>query len=440
MTIKKETLNTWYSRLIDEEDDARVCKDIPKSSCTNIPVNFFLIIVTQLMTKLADSLANAKTVLPWLLTATGAPAGFTALLVPIRESGSLIPQLLIGGYIRRYAIRKYFFVFGCVAQAICLVSMLLCSIYLEGVMGGVAIIASLIMFSLARGICSIASKDVIGKTIPKTRRGTQTGISTSLSGIITMGVAIAMILGLMSNSNHFAILLLAAAVCWVIGALFYAQVQEARGATSGSENGIKHALGRLSLLKTDKPFRKFVIMRALLMSSGLAAPFFVTLTMSQENIPQGIQLGLFVGLSGLASMVSGHIWGKWSDKNSLLVMTIAGFSCALICIIAIVGMLLNITYIDILALVLFFLLMVSHQGVRVGRKTYLIDLATGNKRTDYTAVGNSLIGVLLLGAGLITMLIAQFSTLLVFAFFALCCVLAGLLGIKEQLQGNNAAD
>ncbi|MGB1092009.1 MAG: MFS transporter, partial [Oceanobacter sp.] len=45
---------------------------------------------------------------------------------------------------------------------------------------------------------------------------------------------------------------------------------------------------------------------------------------------------------------------------------------------------------------LYFALMIFHQGVRVGRKTYLVNLGSGNQRTRYVAVSNTLIGVILL--------------------------------------------
>jgi hypothetical protein len=47
----------------------------------------------------------------------------------------------------------------------------------------------------------------------------------------------------------------------------------------------------------------------------------------------------------------------------------------------------------------FFVLMIAHSGVRLGRKTYVVDLASGNRRTDYVAVSNSVIGVILLVLG-----------------------------------------
>ena len=47
----------------------------------------------------------------------------------------------------------------------------------------------------------------------------------------------------------------------------------------------------------------------------------------------------------------------------------------------------------------YFVLSIAHSGVRIGRKTYLVDMAGGNKRTDYVAVSNTTIGFALLAVG-----------------------------------------
>lgn len=75
---------------------------------------------------------------------------------------------------------------------------------------------------------------------------------------------------------------------------------------------------------------------------------------------------------------------------------------------------------------LYFLLVVAHSGMRVGRKTYLVDMAGGNKRTDYVAVSNTVIGVMLLLTGVVTAALAYASV--PFAVFALALMaLAGTL-------------
>ena len=42
---------------------------------------------------------------------------------------------------------------------------------------------------------------------------------------------------------------------------------------------------------------------------------------------------------------------------------------------------------------------IAHSGVRIGRKTYLVDLATAETRAAYVALSNTIIGILLLAGG-----------------------------------------
>jgi len=44
---------------------------------------------------------------------------------------------------------------------------------------------------------------------------------------------------------------------------------------------------------------------------------------------------------------------------------------------------------------IYFILTVDYQGIRIRRKTYLVNLAGGNKRTDYVALSNTIIGIVL---------------------------------------------
>ena len=73
-----------------------------------------------------------------------------------------------------------------------------------------------------------------------------------------------------------------------------------------------------------------------------------------------------------------------------------------------------------------FVLMIAYHGVRQGRSTYLVDLAPEEKRAAYSAVTNTVIGALLLGAGVLGVgaaLIGAQATLLLFAAMALAAAL-----------------
>ena len=124
-----------YEKLTNE-DDARLCREIDERACRESPQNFFYLLASYFFTKLGDAIASPKTTLAWLTTAVGAPGFVLGMLVPIRESGSLIPQLFIGGMIRRLAVRKWVWVIGSVAQAACIVGIGIVAFRLEGAAAG----------------------------------------------------------------------------------------------------------------------------------------------------------------------------------------------------------------------------------------------------------------------------------------------------------------
>jgi len=394
-------LERVYRNLVNEED-ARVCKDISDSACRVVPGNFLLQVLTQFLTKLGDAIANPKTVLAWLMSALAAPAAMTAFLVPIRESGSLIPQLVIAAWVRQQEVRKWTFVLGSVLQGIAVAGMGLIAVTLEGATAGIALLCALVVFSLSRGLCSVASKDVLGKTVPKTRRGRVSGWSATLAGLITIGVGVSLMAGGDGEIelSRWLVLLVIAAVLWVLAAATYAMVREYAGATEGGGNAITEAFSRLVLLRDDAAFRHFVIARSLLLCSALSAPFFILLA-HQNTSGAVLALGLFVIADGIAGLVSAPFWGRFADVSSRRVMILAGAGAAA------VGVLLVLVVNGFPALageawlypLFFFLLSIAHAGVRMGRKTYIVDLAGGNKRTDYVAVSNTVIGFVLLIAG-----------------------------------------
>ncbi|MGR8946740.1 MAG: MFS transporter [Gammaproteobacteria bacterium] len=414
----KNSLSLSIHQLLVNEENARSCREIPDEACKESPRNFLLLLVSYFMTKLGDAIANPKTVLAWIIVSVHAPVWMIGLLVPIRESGSLIPQLVIANFIRRQPIRKWVWVAGSLIQAAAIAAIGGVAFFLEGAQAGYAIIIALTVFSLARGLCSIAAKDVLGKTIPKGQRGQLNGWSASAAGFITIGLGFTLLVaGPAGNSELiYGFGLIAAAALWVIAAAFYSRITEFAGETSGGRNGLVEAFSRLSILIEDKPFRLFVLTRSLLLCSALIAPFLIALSQQHLGIENRL-LGMFIIASGFASLISAPVWGRFTDRSSRTVMTAASALTA--CIgFAVVGI--SVLYPTALGSVWFLpgiycLLMVAHAGVRVGRKTYIVDLGSGNQRTDYVAVSNSVIGVVLLAMGLLSALASLVSIVTVVA-------------------------
>ena len=396
---KKLTAEQVYNRLANVED-ARACKGIDDNACRQVPGNYVTLLLSQILSQFADALLNPKVTLPWLMQALQVPSAFVAWLVPIRESGSLLPQLAIADYVRTLAIRKWVWVIGAIVQAMCILAMVVVGLTLDSAVAGYAIIGLLIAFSLARGFNSVAAKDVLGKVIPKKQRGSLSGYAASAAGLATITFG----LGLwyfQQQGDKASVLyaLTAGALVWLLAAFFYARIDEYAGATDGGRNGLKHALAKLSLLRTDKRFAHFVLTRALLLCSALSAPFYIIV--ASEQAFDFSLLALFMGLSGLASLISGPVWGRLSDLSSKQVLVFASILVSVngITVFAVSHYAGDVLASAVFMPVMYLLLTIAHQGVRLGRKTYLVDMAEGNKRTDYVAVSNTVIGVCLLAFG-----------------------------------------
>ncbi|WP_404340721.1 MFS transporter [Pseudoalteromonas mariniglutinosa] len=421
--MKKLTKEDIYQRLSNVED-ARACKAITEAACQHVSGNFVILLLSQLFSKFADALLNPKVTLPWLLQSLHVPSSFIAWLVPIRESGSLLPQLAIADVVRRLPVRKWVWVYGACMQALCILAMLLVAVALSGSSAGYSILALLILFSIVRGFNSIAAKDVLGKVIPKQQRGNISGLAASIAGFATLTFGLG--LGYVYNQGYqdgVYIALGLAATMWLFAAFWYSQIKEYRGATEGAKNGLLHALSKLKLLYQDTQFAHFVLTRALLLCSALSAPFYIVLA-SEQSFDFSL-LATFMALSGLASLVSAPLWGRLSDLSSRRVLLIAALFVTVngVCIFLIALINSDLFKTSWLLPGLYFLLTVAHQGVRLGRKTYLVDMAEGNKRTDYVSVSNTVIGVILLLLGSVGML-SDFLSIAELIFFY--SVLGGL--------------
>lgn len=401
--MKTSLIETLYNRVTGDED-ARVCKDIPESACNDQPRNFFAYLAANLLGKVADEIGSAKLIIPWLFGLLGVPAAFTGFLVPIREGGVLLPQLAVAAAVRKRAVRKTVWIAGALLSAISLFGMAWAAVRTEGAAAGGLILFMLIVFSLSRGLCSVSAKDVLGKTVSKSRRGALMGWSAGLSGIAVLLVGLWMGTTDLTAAGPrvFAGLLIAGGLLWIIASLFFAGIHEQPGATEGGGNALTVAIAQLKLLTTDAPFRRFVTARGLLLCVALAPPFYVLI--AQSHIENGLAgLGSLIIANGLASSLSAPFWGYMGDRSSRQVMTIAAAGAGLLGIFTFFAVIAEWAWvINAYGMAAIFLVLnVMHGGVRLGRKVYLVDMATGDNRAAYVAVSNTVIGILMLAGGLI---------------------------------------
>ncbi|SMX41501.1 Major Facilitator Superfamily protein [Maliponia aquimaris] len=379
------------------------------------------------MTKLADGLIDPKLVLSWLGGALGVPAGIVGLFVPIREAGALVPQILLAGRVQAMPRRKWAWVGGSVGQGLGAGLIVLAALTLEGWTLGVVMALALAGLAVSRALCSVSYKDILGKTVEKTRRGAVTGIAGSASALLVLGFAAALILGGGQALWPVLAAISAASALWLLAAALFSRLEEQK---SRPQTG--PAID-LTPLWQDSQFRRFIAARGALTVTALAPPYFVLLGGGQSALQA---LGALMVASAAASFVSSYVWGRLADRSSRLVLALAGLAGAGFMTLAVQADLAGWTAAPWVIPAILFGLMVAYHGVRQGRSVYLVDMAPEDARSSYAALANTAIGVLLLVVGALGAALATLGPLVALAGFAGLSLLGGwlALGLDEVEQ------
>ena len=365
-----------------------------------------LLIAGLSLNKLADLLISAKTRLTALLVSVGAPVWMIGWLVPIRESGALLPQVLISIYLRKHAQRHIVWRIGMITQVFSVVGMLLSVILFSGFIAGILVLASLVLLSLGRSACSLTVKDMEADVAKKGERGNLIGVASTVSGVVTLVIAIPLVIydGALT-SNILLVVLCASMLAFILTLICVWPIKTRVEVENSPENTFS--------INFDTTIYKFIFVRGLFVHSALVAPYF----MIERNGDVKELLPIYIGAEATAALLSSIIWGKIADKSAKLTLRLSG----LLALGACVGLLFWQTPSIVTSALLFFVLSVAHAGVRTGRKTYSLDVKEGHDRTELVGFSNTAIGIILLAFG------ALYAALAPALSFSVVYIMAGML-------------
>lgn len=344
------------------------------------------LIASLASTKLADILISAKTTLPALMLALGAPVWMISWLVPIRESGALLPQAALGVSLRHYPARHHIWRLGLVVQVLSVIMIILSAWWFKGITAGWFVLGGLCLLSLGRSACSLTMKDIQADIAKKGERGKLLGIASTTSGVLTLVIAVPLFFFADKLGETLIFGLILTAVSAMLLGLFILLPVHTCVETSQHPKGDKQGW-----LNFDAVVYKFIVVRGLFVHSALVAPYFMLET--EQDATR--LLPFYVGAQAAATMLSSFIWGSVADRSARLTLQLAGVLALLAC----GGLLLFPGHSIWMSGGLFFVLAVAHTGVRTGRKTYSLDVKSGQARTELVAFSNTAIGVILLAFG-----------------------------------------
>lgn len=402
--------------------DPNINREISDEAARKQPSNAWRYFGANALGKLADELSSARLVLPWLFGALAVPVGLVGLLVPLREAGVLLPQTGVAAYGQRFTRRKSLWIAGACISAISLLLIAATAQLARGLSAGLILLSLLTLYSLGRGICSVSAKEVLGKILAKSVRGKLMGWSSALSGLLLLAIGLWFSvpqerLGL----EMITLLLCMSASAWGVAILLFTQIEEPPQRADEALSITQQLADLWQILRHDSQLQGFIWVRSLLLSTALAQPYVVLLVQQQEGDSIYL-LGYLLLLSALVSAIASPIWGYMSDIDSPRQMAIAAFICALVALAVGSASLAGASPGFWPLAVAYALLTLAHTGVRLGRKVYLLDMSDSDNRGAYTALSNTVIGLVLLLLGVLGILsqgIGIASTLLLLGLLAL---------------------
>jgi hypothetical protein len=386
------------------------------------------------LTKAGDSLIDPKLVLAWMLTALGAPGAVIGALVPVREAGSLLPQLALARRVERAAQRKRIWATGAMVQGLAALGIAAAVLLLEGAAAGWAVLGLLAVLAMARAAASVSYKDVLARSIARGRRGAVTGFAAAAAAIAGFAFGLSMALGLFAVAVPVlaGAVALAGVIFLLAGGLFLRLHEPATRPARQQDR----PMAILTPLREDPQLRIFVAARAALTVTALAPPFIVMLSSAGGGAGALNQLGPMVMASTAAAVLSSYVWGRLSDRSSRQTLMAAGGLAALALLLTgLAGLILGGLGGAWGAGLAIFAAQTAYEGVRAGRKLHLTDMVGDEARARYTALSNTLIGVALMAGGLFGMAADRFGPAVLLLVFAALSLLGALIAFRlDEVQ------
>lgn len=348
----------------------------------------FILFWAQLNNKLIDLLISPKTTLPWLINGIPGAGWLLPFLAPLREAGSMLPQWWIKrSALGRNSRRDFGWRVGMVIQLVGLSGFCVTIFFIPESGLALGILVSLAVLSGGRAFTSVFSKDIQAELVAKQVRGRFTGLVSSVSGILSIAFAALLISGLLMESRamlawSFVVLLVIVATTLLLSS----------GLVCQRDTPAQQQMSIVAQFKENPLLFHLVLSRCLLLNAMLAIPFIGS-GLSGE---QQIHIGWLILISGVASLSSSYFWGMLTDDNNVRTLAFSAGMCLAV-------LLVFTLFLELLPepvqLLLFYLLLVGYDGVRIGRKTLLLNATNDDNRLAFVGAGNTVVGIFLLLIG-----------------------------------------
>jgi MFS family permease len=397
---------------------------------------FVLGVVNGVLFSLAEALTGGTTVLPLFISSLTASKVLVGLAGTMNRAGWYLPQLVVAGFIQHINRKKPVYIWSGLVRLGAIWSIAMLVPILAGSRAGLFLIVFFVLYSvytIGAGVAGISFMDIVAKSITSNRRGTFFGARLALGGLLSAlaGFFVKDILNSKPFPGNFALLFVAAAVVVTAAIISFSLAHEPDAGVTQERIPFRRFLRRAPrLLKTDRSYRMFLIVRVLLSVWSMALPFYIIYAREQMGIDPGTA-GLFLSIQMVGFVVSNILWGSLSNRigNKIVLVLVSA--------VALVPPLLAIMSNRFVCLgntvcisVVFFFLGFTLSGIRLGENNYMLDVSPEAERPTYLGFMNTLLAPIMLLSMLGGLIIERTSFEALFVAVMGAAVLALLLAIR----------
>ncbi len=412
--------------------------------------NYFVLVIQNSLFKAGRILASPSVVLTYMAVALDQPVFLVALLIPIRKTAGFSVSLFSADFVASIDRRIFALALTVGSLAACYAIIVTSVVY--GGSSAVALALMFMMFAIGsmEQYQSLIASDVLGDVLHTHDRKRLQYSTLTLGGLsalaLTWGLHVAT--SDMTPLNRHAIVMFTAVLLFVVSAVSVLMLPKLeKSSTTQSPvaggNSLKlvatQFVRNLMRLLPMPWFRRYMIVRLMLLSVGLSVPFYAILAALSHGTTQKGLTSLLVAAAS-ANLIAGQVWGfvgRYLGNVGVIIMS--SLLAALSGFILITNHFLELTNSILVHSVTLFTISIAAQGVSAAHKLVFLDLAPKDERVAGLAVSKAIQTFFAVGVSFIMATLAHvqhvvWSILFLMLLAILCAVVSNVAGIRPQAE------
>jgi hypothetical protein len=399
--------------------------------------NFRMGVLNGLWFTVADRLMDPTLVLAaFVSTLTPSPL-WLGLLIPITDGGWYLPQFLLSGYLQSQPLKLKLYRQVAAVRVVLWCLLAVAPFVLRSpaaLLPAFFIIYTLVC--LASGLSGLSYMEIVGKTIPPRRRGVFFAWRLAAGGVAGLvGTLLVRYLvdeaGPLAFPYNFGVLFAGALVVGVLGLAAMARFSEPPDTfLLPPASPLRQVRRAREMVRTDLTYRRYLLVRVLLVVAGVAPPFYAVYVQQRLGGPLsmvGVYLAVYTTFNLLSHVVFGRLSPRLGNRLTLIIATWAGLAMTggVLALAFLAGPLrLSGLAASWWLLPIFVLYGVRESGIGVASHSLLLDVAPPAERSLYVGFTNTMMGLVLLATSLSGVLVAALGYPALFAVTVAAHVLA----------------